>query len=59
MLKHPESSRRALYLNTAHMESVEGMADEEAFKLLGEWAPDETVRRKILADNPARCFGFA
>jgi predicted TIM-barrel fold metal-dependent hydrolase len=24
-----------------------------------DFAPDETVRRKILVDNPARLFGFA
>lgn len=27
--------------------------------LLGEFAPDETARRKILVDNPARLYGFA
>jgi predicted TIM-barrel fold metal-dependent hydrolase len=31
---------------------------DELFALLELWAPDEAVRRKILADNPARCFGF-
>jgi len=30
----------------------------ELFELLAKWAPEETVRRKILMDNPARCFGF-
>jgi taurine dioxygenase len=34
--RHPESGRKGLYLNTAHMERIEGMADEEAFKLIGE-----------------------
>jgi taurine dioxygenase len=34
--KHPESGRKGLYLNTAHMERIEGMADEEAFRLIGE-----------------------
>jgi len=24
-----------------------------------EWTPDAGVRRKILADNPARLYGFA
>jgi len=26
--------------------------------LLHEWAGDETLRRKILADNPARLYGL-
>jgi predicted TIM-barrel fold metal-dependent hydrolase len=31
---------------------------KELFELLEQWAPDDAVRRKILVDNPARCFGF-
>jgi predicted TIM-barrel fold metal-dependent hydrolase len=31
---------------------------EELFALLKSWAPQEAVRRRILEDNPARCFGF-
>ncbi len=31
---------------------------EELFALLEAWAPEEPVRRRILVDNPARCFGF-
>lgn len=31
---------------------------QQLFELLKRWAPDDTVRRKILVDNPARCFGF-
>lgn len=27
--------------------------------MLLDWAPDEATRRKILADNPARLYGFA
>jgi predicted TIM-barrel fold metal-dependent hydrolase len=30
----------------------------ELFGLLKTWAPNESVRHKILVDNPARCFGF-
>ncbi len=30
----------------------------ELLNLLQSWAPDETVRNRILADNPARLFGF-
>jgi predicted TIM-barrel fold metal-dependent hydrolase len=28
------------------------------YNLLGEWAPDAAIRRRILADNPATLFGF-
>lgn len=31
---------------------------EQLFALLKVWAPDDIVRRKILEENPARCFGF-
>ncbi|HEV3009624.1 MAG TPA: amidohydrolase family protein [Burkholderiales bacterium] len=31
---------------------------DELFGLLKAWAPEEAVRRRILEDNPARCFGF-
>ena len=33
---HPETGRRALYLNTAHMERIEGLGEEEGFALIGE-----------------------
>ena len=32
--------------------------DAELLDLLLDWAPDDAVRRKILADNPARLYGF-
>lgn len=32
--------------------------DAALFDLLGEWAPDEAVRRRILVDNPAKLYGF-
>ena len=31
---------------------------EELFALLKSWAPQESMRRRILADNPACLFGF-
>lgn len=34
--RHPESGRKGLYLNTAHMERIDGMADEDAFRLIGD-----------------------
>jgi D-galactarolactone isomerase len=37
----------------------ERMPDEAALlDVLLDWAPDESVRRKILVDNPARLYGF-
>jgi predicted TIM-barrel fold metal-dependent hydrolase len=33
--------------------------DGELLDLLGDWAPDEAVRRRILVDNPAALYGFA
>jgi predicted TIM-barrel fold metal-dependent hydrolase len=32
--------------------------DPGLLDLLLDWAPDESVRRKILVDNPARLYGF-
>jgi hypothetical protein len=29
------------------------------YNQLGDWAPDPATRKLILADNPARLFGFA
>lgn len=43
--RHPESGRKGLYLNTAHMERIEGMPDEEAFKLIGELMAHATQPR--------------
>lgn len=33
--------------------------DAMLFDLLAVWAPDETIRKKILVDNPAVLYGFA
>jgi len=32
--------------------------DAVLFDLLGEWAPDEATRRRILVDNPAKLYRF-
>jgi predicted TIM-barrel fold metal-dependent hydrolase len=29
------------------------------YNLLGEWAPDAAMRKRLLVDNPTRLFGFA
>lgn len=36
VIKHPESRRNALYLNTGRMQGIEGMEDEEAFALIDQ-----------------------
>jgi predicted TIM-barrel fold metal-dependent hydrolase len=33
--------------------------DAVLFDLLAQWVPDETVRNRILVDNPAKLYGFA
>jgi predicted TIM-barrel fold metal-dependent hydrolase len=36
------------------------MPDDAAlFDLVAEWAPDETVRRRILVENPEELYGFS
>ena len=40
------------HLSFGHVSSV-GL-----FNLLGEWLPDEAIRRRVLVDNPARLYGF-
>jgi 2-pyrone-4,6-dicarboxylate lactonase len=41
-----------------HLSFADKVGSVELFNLLAQWAPDETVRRKILVDNPRRLFGF-
>ena len=36
VIRHPESGRSALYLNTGRMEGIEGMSSAEAFSLIDE-----------------------
>jgi taurine dioxygenase len=36
VIRHPESGRSALYINTARMEGIEGMQGDEGFKLIDE-----------------------
>jgi len=35
-----------------------GRDSGELLNLLGNWVPDQSARRRILVDNPARLFGF-
>jgi len=41
-----------------HLSFADKVRSVELFNLLGEWAPDEATRRRILVDNPQRLFGF-
>ena len=36
VIRHPENGRAALYINTARMEGIEGMPQDEGFKLIDE-----------------------
>jgi predicted TIM-barrel fold metal-dependent hydrolase len=41
-----------------HLSFGDKVGSVQLFNLLGEWIPDEGLRRKVLVDNPARLFGF-
>jgi predicted TIM-barrel fold metal-dependent hydrolase len=41
-----------------HLSFADKVGSVQLFNLLGQWAPDEATRRKILVDNPQRLFGF-
>jgi len=42
---HPENGRKALYLNPVRMESIVGMEDEDALKLIGELMQHATQKK--------------
>jgi 2-pyrone-4,6-dicarboxylate lactonase len=41
-----------------HLSFHDRVGTIQLYNLLGEWAPDIGMRQRILADNPARLFGF-
>jgi 2-pyrone-4,6-dicarboxylate lactonase len=41
-----------------HLSFAHKAGTVELFNLLEAWAPDEASRRRILVDNPEKCFGF-
>lgn len=41
-----------------HLSFADKVGSIELFNLVGQWAPDEGVRHKILVENPERLFGF-
>ena len=42
-----------------HLSFHDKVGTIQLYNKLAEWAPDAAMRRRILADNPARLFGFA
>jgi len=41
-----------------HVSFADRVGSIQLFNLLGRWAPDEAIRRKILVDNPQQLFKF-
>jgi len=41
-----------------HLSFHDRVGTIQLYNMLGEWAPDLAMRRRILVDNPARLFGF-
>ena len=41
-----------------HLSFADKVHTDALFALLGKWAPEESIRRAILASNPSRLFGF-
>jgi predicted TIM-barrel fold metal-dependent hydrolase len=41
-----------------HLSFADKVGSVELFNLLGEWAPDAAIRKKILVENPEQLFGF-
>ena len=42
-----------------HLSFHDKVGTIQLYNKLAEWAPDASLRKRILADNPARLFGFA
>jgi 2-pyrone-4,6-dicarboxylate lactonase len=41
-----------------HLSFHDRVGTIQLYNLLGEWAPDAPMRKRILTDNPAKLFGF-
>jgi len=41
-----------------HLSFADKVGSVELFNLLGTWAPDAAIRKKILVENPQKLFGF-
>jgi predicted TIM-barrel fold metal-dependent hydrolase len=42
-----------------HLSFHDRVGTIQLYNMLGEWVPDTATRKRILADNPARLFGFS
>jgi predicted TIM-barrel fold metal-dependent hydrolase len=42
-----------------HLSFADKVGSVELWNLLGRWAPDQAIRRRILIDNPRSLFGFS
>jgi predicted TIM-barrel fold metal-dependent hydrolase len=42
-----------------HLSFADKVGSVELWNLLGRWAPDQAIRRRILVDNPRSLFGFS
>jgi predicted TIM-barrel fold metal-dependent hydrolase len=51
-------SRMVWATDWPHPASKEPINDASLLTLLAEWVPDDTIRRRILVDNPAELYGF-
>ena len=43
---------------TPHLSFADKVTSIDLYRLFEKWAPDEATRRRILIENPARCFVF-
>lgn len=41
-----------------HLSFADKVGSVQLFNLLGEWLPDDAMRRKVLVENPEKLFGF-
>ena len=41
-----------------HLSFADKVGNTQLFNLLGQWAPDEATRKRILVDNPQRLYKF-
>jgi predicted TIM-barrel fold metal-dependent hydrolase len=41
-----------------HLSFADAVGSVQLFNLLGQWIPDEGLRRKVLVDNPEKLFGL-
>jgi predicted TIM-barrel fold metal-dependent hydrolase len=41
-----------------HLSFADKVGSVQLFNLLADWVPDDSIRRRILVDNPAALYGF-